>query len=141
MREVFDPVRQLWVAATPEEVVRQTWIQRMVTVLGFPKELMAVEKELKVLPHLIEEKNVVPSRRIDVLSFMKTNENMMPLILIECKKGELTQKALDQVASYNYYVKAPYIAIVNQFHIRLRIKEREISTLPSYLELLEGCRG
>lgn len=134
MKEVFDPLRNVWVAATPEEVVRQTWIQRMIGELQFPRELMAVEKELRSLPHLLD----VPNRRIDLLAFMKTNETLKPLLLIECKEAELTEKALDQVMSYNLYVKAPYVAVVNQRQIRFRSSVGELSRMPSYLELVEA---
>jgi hypothetical protein len=145
MREVFDIVRQVWVAATPEEVARQTWIQRMTSDLGFPRALLAVEKELKTLPHLAGEKHALPSRRIDLLSFMKRQETVSPLLLIECKEAELTQEALDQVTAYNHYVRAPYVAIVNQFEIRFRYqlasRPCEISRLPTYLELIGGLYG
>ena len=145
MREVFDLIRQTWVAATPEEVVRQAWIQRMIGELGFPGELLAVEKELKTLPHLIEEKSSLPGRRIDLLSFMKTQDTLRPLLLIECKEAPLTQEALDQAIGYNHYVKAPYVAIVNGSEIRFRYqlssKQHEIPRLPSYLELVEALYG
>lgn len=138
MREVFDPIRQVWVAATPEEVVRQMWIQRMIGELKFPRELLAVEKELRALPHLQEEKNLLPNRRIDLLSFMNT---IKPLLLIECKQAELTDEALDQVIGYNHYVKAPYVAIVNGSDIRFLHGQSELSRLPSFLELVEVLHG
>lgn len=145
MKQVFDLIRQTWVAATPEEVVRQTWIYRMIGELKFPKELLAVEKELKALPHLIEDKNSLPNRRIDLLSYMKTDDKLKPLLLIECKETELTQEALDQAIGYNHYVKAPYVAIVNgsgiRFRYQLSCKKCEISRLPSYLELMESLHG
>jgi hypothetical protein len=145
MREVFDLIRQMWVAATPEEVVRQTWILRMIGEFKFPRELLVVEKELKALPHLAQEKSVLPTRRIDLLAFMKRGDTMRPLLLIECKEGVLTQEALDQSIGYNHYVKAPYVAIVNPSEIRLRYqlscKQCEISRLPSYFELIEALNG
>jgi hypothetical protein len=134
-KEVFDPIRQAWVAATPEEVVRQMWIQRMIGELKFPRELLAVEKELRALPHLAQEKNTLPNRRIDLLSFMNTTT---PLLLIECKAEELTDEALNQAISYNHYVKAPYVAIVNGSDIRFCYQQKEISRLPTYLELVEA---
>ncbi len=140
MNEVFDPIRNTWVAATPEEVVRQTWIQRMILELKFPKELLAVEKDLKALPHLSQEIKL-PDRRIDLLVFMKKNATFVPLLLIECKEGALKEEALSQVLSYNHYVKAPFVAVVNQHEIRLRGHAGEMKTLPSYSELLEVLHG
>ena len=140
MKQVFDLIRQRWVAATPEEVVRQTWILRMIGDLKFPKELLAVERELKELPHLIGTRPL-PTRRIDLLSFMKKNDTVQPLLLIECKEAELTQEALDQALSYNHYVKAPFVAIVNQNQIRFQYQQQEIATLPSYVELIGVLHG
>ena len=140
MREVFDPLRMNWVRATPEEVVRQTWIQRMIKELHYPRELLAVEKELNALPHLAHEASL-PLRRIDLLSFMKSADGIKPLLLIECKESELTQEAMDQVISYNHYVKAPFVAIVNPTQIRFRSNTTEMCRLPSYHELLEALHG
>jgi hypothetical protein len=144
VKEVYDPIRQMWVAATPEEVVRQTWIQRMLE-LNFPKALMVVEKELKVLPYLTENRYLLPSRRVDVLCFMKKNEGLHPLLLIECKGGKLTQQALDQAAAYNHHVGASYVAVVSPAEIRFQYQFKglqcELSRLPSYLELVEGISG
>lgn len=145
MRKVFDVIRQMWVAATPEEIVRQTWIQRMIGDLRFPKELLAVEKELKALPHLIQRQGDLPSRRIDLLSFMKIIEELKPLLLIECKEASLTEEALDQVVAYNHYVKAPFVAVVNRCAIRFRYQlasdQHEITWLPSYSELMRALHG
>lgn len=140
MNEVFDPIRNTWVAATPEEVVRQTWIQRMILELKFPKELLAVEKELKALPHLSQEMKF-PDRRIDLLVFMIKNGTFSPLLLIECKEGALKEEAFAQALSYNHYVKAPFVAVVNQHEIRLRSISGEMRMLPSYSELLESLHG
>ncbi len=140
MKQVFDPLRKSWVRATPEEVVRQTWIQRMVEELHYPKELLAVEKELKALPHLEHEVSL-PLRRIDLLSFMKSADGIKPLLLIECKESELTHEAMDQAISYNHYVKAPFVAIVNSSQIRFRSNGAEMSRLPSYHELIEALHG
>lgn len=107
-QHVYDEVRRLWVKATPEEVVRQTWIQRMVRHLGYPKELMAVEKEIRELPHL--EGTGFPDRRIDLLCFAK---GVAPLLLVEFKEDKLDDSAIEQVIGYNYFVKAPFIAVAN----------------------------
>lgn len=145
MRQVYDTIRQKWVAATPEEIVRQTWIQRMVQELKFPKELLAVERELKMLPHLEQYPHPLPSRRIDILSFGKRMDSIFPLLLIECKDEPLSQDALDQAVAYNTFVQAYYVAIVNQDQIRfkynLACKRCEIDRLPSFQDLVEVVDG
>ena len=46
LSELYDPIREMWVAATPEEEVRQRLIALMIHSLGFPRGLLAVERSL-----------------------------------------------------------------------------------------------
>jgi len=144
MKQVYDKIRQKWVAATPEEIVRQRWTQRMVQELQFPAELLVIERELKMLPHLEQYPHPLPTRRVDVLSFGKNPHQVFPLLLIECKSEPLSQEALDQAVAYNTFVQAFYVAIVNQDQIRLRYnlscKSCEIDRLPSFTDLMEAIR-
>lgn len=129
MKQVFDQLRRQWVEATPEELIRQSWLQRMMQELGYPKEVLAVERELKSLVRYHPEP--LPNRRIDILCFT----NFEPLLLIECKQ-QLSQEAMDQVVAYNQFVKAPYVAIVDRNQILLHLKDRQIDYLPRYDELV-----
>ncbi len=142
MKQVYDTIRRKWVAATPEEIVRQTWIQKMVQELQFPKELLVVERELKMLPHLEQYPHPLPNRRVDILSFGKGIDTVFPLLLIECKDESLSQDALDQAVAYNTFVQAFYVAIVNQDQIRLKFSSYcEIDRLPSFHDLAEAAYG
>ena len=145
MKQVYDNIRQQWVAATPEEIVRQRWIQKMVRELGFPKELLVIERELKMLPHLKEHPHPLPNRRVDLLSFGKGATDIFPLLLIECKDELLSQQALDQALAYNTFVQAYYVAIVNQDQIRLKYNlacsRCEIGHLPNFKDLMEAVSG
>ena len=42
---IFDEVRKLWVTLTPEEWVRQNFLQYLVYKKKYPASLIAVEKE------------------------------------------------------------------------------------------------
>lgn len=132
MREVYDEIRSSWVAATPEEVVRQLWLKKMVSELGYPKELISVEKELKTFPHLATA--AVPDRRVDIVCY---DGSLKPLLLVECKAEPLSMKAMEQALGYNLYVKAPYVALVNGQEISFRYKHYELKRLPRYLELVK----
>lgn len=94
----------------PEERVRQRLYRHLVEELGYPPSLIALEVELKDLPHLFGVP--VPKRRLDLLCLEKVS--MRPLLLVECKAVKLTQKALDQLLGYNYFVEARYLALVNE---------------------------
>jgi len=139
MREIYDEVRSSWVAATPEEIVRQLWLKKMVCELGYPKELIAVEKELKTFPHLASA--TVPDRRVDIVCY---DSSLKPLVLVECKAESLSMKAMEQALGYNLYVQAPYVALVNgqeiSFRYDLSCKHCELKHLPKYSELVAYVR-
>lgn len=144
---VFDEIRQIWVKATPEEIVRQQWIKRMVHQLGYPRELLVVEKGLKELPHIVSAD--APDRRLDILCYGKgihPSHLLFPLLLIECKKEQLTEGAVNQVIGYNYHVKAPFAAVANLDTVSLgffdQAKNQYVfcSFLPTFKELIQWVK-
>lgn len=97
---VYDPIRQRFVTATPEELVRQELLRRMIHLLGYPKGLIAVEKEFASL-----------GRRADLVCYQK---HFSPLLVVECKRGECTADAREQVLGYNSALGAPFVCIAGQ---------------------------
>lgn len=113
---LFCPLRKKWVAALPEERVRQALIQRMHFELGYPMGTMALEKALNQLPHL-QQTPSLPKRRADLIILSRgvhPQYSLYPLLLIECKAVPLSEKTLRQITGYNQFVGAPFIAAVNQ---------------------------
>lgn len=130
MKQVYDRLRRQWVAATPEELVRQSWLHKMVEQLHYPPSLLVVEKELKHLPHLSDYEGSLPNRRVDILSF----DRLRPLLLIECKQ-RVSEEAMEQAVAYNLFVQAAFVAIVDQNQICLRSHDRLLDWLPPFSEL------
>lgn len=154
-QQVFDEVRRRWVKATPEEQVRQQWLRWMIHKQGYPRELLAVEKEIKELPHLFGK--VVPDRRIDILCYAQVDSNfestwaygggsLFPLLMVECKAEKLSEEAINQAIGYNHHVKAPFIAIANLEEMRFghwddgKKKYEFYPVLPAYKELMKWIR-
>ncbi|MBS0653337.1 MAG: type I restriction enzyme HsdR N-terminal domain-containing protein [Verrucomicrobia bacterium] len=141
-RQIFDSFRGIWVKATPEEIVRQSVLRKMVHDLGYPRELIAVEKEIGELVPL--STTSAPQRRIDIVCFKKNlSSGLQPLILIECKDEPFTQKAIDQVIGYNAFIKAPFLSVVSRegevigHWDELQQSYRFRRGFPGYQELLE----
>lgn len=135
---LFDPYRSSFVQASPEEIVRQKLLHVMTSQLGFPRQLISVEKKLSELPHLQGNTNI-PHRRADVLCFAKDihpKYPLFPLLLIECKEGHAGDEASAQVLGYNHFVQALYVAIAGENGVFL-IHPKKFSFLPRYEELLE----
>ncbi|MBR4431962.1 MAG: type I restriction enzyme HsdR N-terminal domain-containing protein [Paludibacteraceae bacterium] len=101
--QIFCEWRHRWVRLTPEEWVRQQLLHRLVEQLGYPAALIAVEAPIKVGKM---------QKRCDAIVY---NNVMQPLMLIECKAEtvSLTQKTLDQAATYNRKLQVPYLILHN----------------------------
>lgn len=143
---IYCPIRKEWVAALPEEHVRQRMLLHMINDCGFPLSLIAVETSLKQLPHLAAtDLHQIPNRRADIICFAKQQNSvggLYPLLTVECKAVKLTPKVINQVVGYNYFVKASFVVIVNQTEIRTGWYDKSHETytfvnyLPSYRDLM-----
>ena len=100
---IFDEVRKQWIVLTPEEWVRQNFLQYLIQVKKYPAALMAVEKEI----FLGDVK-----KRFDIVVYDK---NTQPWMLIECKEMNvvLDNAVLSQVLRYNINLQVPYLVITN----------------------------
>lgn len=101
--EVLDRLRQRFVALTPEEWVRQHFVNFLVHHKGYPAALMANEVELHV-----GEKRL----RCDSVLF---DMERKPRVIMEYKAESvpITDKVLTQVATYNMLLHVEYLMISN----------------------------
>ena len=133
--------------SSPEEIIRQALIKKMVEEKGYPKECITIEKALNQLPHL--KGKTVPKRRFDVVCFsskVHPTIELFPLLLVECKAIDLKRDALSQIVGYNFHVEAFSIALVNAYTIvtGCRVKKggyQFTKELFSYQELIEKAKA
>ena len=148
---VYDEIRKKWVAATPEEFVRQNLLKKMIYELSYPRELLAIERALSEMPHLSQlHVCSVPSRRLDIVCFckgVKPSFALYPLIIIECKEDPSESKAaLEQVLGYNHYVQAYFVAIATSQEVQVwyqsaSSKQYEcLHHMPSFHELMQSVK-
>lgn len=100
---IFDSLRKKHLILTPEEWVRQHWINFLIEHKGYPKGLFSLEKGMKY--------NRL-SKRTDLVVFDREG---IPFLLIECKAPEvqINEKTLAQAMSYNTEIKSPNIVLSN----------------------------
>jgi hypothetical protein len=91
----------------PEERVRASLVDLMCSELGYPRSLIAIEKQLAAFPGC----SSAPNRRLDIICF--TPHASAPLLLIECKAEGNEEAARRQVIGYNFYIGAPFVAIAS----------------------------
>jgi hypothetical protein len=143
---LFCLIRKEWVAALPEEVVRQRLLLHMIEHKGFPASLIAVEQPLRGLPHLsTSDRQKVPNRRADIICYANGGMNaLQPLLIVECKSINLAPAIMNQIAGYNHFVRSRFIAIANKGEIRTGWydgKKKDyifVDFLPSYADLIKS---
>jgi hypothetical protein len=101
--QIFDSIRKKYVVLTPEEWVRQNFLQYLIQEKNFPSSLIAVEAGLKY--------NQL-QKRADVLVYDKSGS---PFLMVECKAPsvKITQDTFDQIARYNVVFKVKYLVVTN----------------------------
>ena len=123
---IFDEVRRLWVTLTPEEWVRQNFMQYLLQVKKYPGPLTAIEKEIR----LGELK-----KRFDILVYDAQHQ---PWLMVECKGMDvsLNDAVLQQVLRYNVAVPVSYLVITNGSSCFAYIKKNSqlqlLDALPAY---------
>ncbi len=125
---IFDVIRKKYVVLTPEEWVRQHFLHYMTGTLKYPRSLIRVETGLTY--------NQL-QKRSDIVVFDREGK---PWMIVECKAPDfkLSQKVVEQVATYNTSHRAAYITVTNGFtHLCVSTDWREGTTrlldqMPAY---------
>ena len=131
---IFDSLRKRYVALTPEEWVRQHFVNYLISQLHYPAALMANEISITL--------NGM-TRRCDTVVYSRDLE---PLAIIEYKAPSvsISQKVFEQAIAYNHVLRVPYIIMSNGLmHYCCHIDYAQMSSeflreLPDYATL-SGC--
>lgn len=99
---IFDPLRKKWIRLTPEEWVRQNFLQYLIQERQFPASLIAIEKGITA-----DEL----SKRFDILVYHKDR----PWLMVECKEmgTPITMDTLHQLLRYHRILQATYLIVTN----------------------------
>ncbi len=100
---IFDPVRKIYCALTPEEKVRQTVLHHLIEDRKYPSGLVAVEYSIKV--------NGL-NKRCDIVVFNRCGE---PFMIVECKAESVAidEKVLHQIIRYYSGLRCEYFLLTN----------------------------
>jgi len=100
---IFDILRRRYVALTPEEWVRQSFVHFLTEHLDYPATLLANEIELEV---------GLKKLRADSVLY---NQKLQPRMIIEYKAPSIpiTEKVFDQISAYNLLLHADYLVVSN----------------------------
>jgi hypothetical protein len=99
---IFDEIRKQWLLLTPEEWVRQNFLNYLIKVKNYPSSLIAVEREI-TLGDL--------KKRCDIVVYKQAK----PWMIVECKEMQvkLTEAVLKQILNYNISLDVAFLVITN----------------------------
>jgi len=125
---IFDKLRKKYLVLTPEEWVRQHFVQYLIDEKKYPISLIALEKQLTI-------NNL--KKRSDILIFNKKGNHE---IIVECKAPsiKITQDTFDQIARYNLKLKAKFLIVTNgleHFYCKMDFKNKTyifLKEIPNY---------
>jgi hypothetical protein len=128
---LFDIIRKRNIIITPEEWVRQHFVQFLINQKHYPKALIKLEGGHKLLGM---------AKRTDIVVFNAAGEK---ILLVECKAPSVTidQKTFDQVARYNMVHRVNLLAVSNgiqHYFCRIDFEQNNykfIEELPDYREI------
>jgi len=129
---ILDPLRRKFVKLTPEEWVRQNFVQYLINEGKYPPGLIGTEVMFRF--------NKL-KRRVDILIHDRSGK---PVMIVECKAPEvkIDDKIFDQIVCYNMEFKVPYIIVTNGMdHYACKIDHNEnkyefLLVIPLYEDLL-----
>lgn len=100
---LYDAIRKKYMVLQPEEMVRQLTICFLVESIGFNQQRLQVEKQVIINGR---------SKRYDIVVY---DEDLLPYLLVECKAPSvhINQSTFDQLAIYNFSLKAPFSMVTN----------------------------
>jgi len=125
---LFDEIRKKNIILTPEEWVRQHFVQYLIRQKGYPRSLIRLEGGLKL--------NGL-QKRTDIVVFDSSGQR---ILIVECKAPSVSidQKTFDQVARYNMVHKVSLLAVSNglqHYYCTINHEKRNylfIEDLPAY---------
>lgn len=133
--KVFDTLRRKYVTLTPEEYVRQHFVNYLTHTLGYPASLCANESVLELNG---------TRRRPDTIVY---GSDLRPLAIVEYKAPdvEITQEVFDQIARYNMVLRVRYLIVSNGMRHYCCVMDYDsmsyhfIPRIPDYAELTAGA--
>lgn len=126
---LFDELRRKQIIITPEEWVRQHFVQYLIGHKQYPKTLIRLEGGLMM--------NGM-ARRSDILIYNRAGNK---ILMVECKAPSvaITQQVFDQIARYNMTHRVPLLAVTNglqHYFCQIDFEQssyRFIEQLPDYV--------
>ena len=135
METIYDPLRRKDVSLTPEERVRQWFIEQLRNAAGVPLHQMMSEVAL--------EYGAGKKWRADIVVY---GHGGVPMAVVECKRPdiEISKEVLEQALRYSAVLQVPFLFLTNGHLTYICRKTGDgyafLDKAPVYEEMLAQCR-
>ena len=132
---IYDPLRRKDVPLTPEERVRQWFIDQLKTAAGVPLHQMMSEVAL--------EYGAGKKWRADIVVYGRGG---VPMAVVECKRPDIavTKEVLEQALRYSAVLQVPFLFLTNGHLTYICRKAGDtyefLDKAPVYEEMLDQCQ-
>jgi len=131
--EIFDRIRKKYVSLTPEEWVRQHFVEFLIEQKKYPQNKISNETSICY-------NNL--NKRCDTIVY---DNDFKPLAIVEYKspKVKITQKVFDQILVYNQKLNVPFLSVSNGLaHIfcKIDLENSKISFFEQIPDYKDICR-
>lgn len=127
---ILDTLRKKYVPLTPEEWVRQHFVQYLIHERQVPRPLIALEMAFPFQK---------THYRADVVVY---NRALEPVMIVECKRPSvsISQQTFNQIGLYNVVIRAQYLVVTNGLqHFCCRVHDEQltfVTEIPPYSTLV-----
>lgn len=136
---LFDPIRKKLILQTPEEIVRQKFVQYLISEKNVPKDMIELEVPMSYF---------VPKAkgRADIIVYTLEHNNRVPILIVECKSQNtpLIDDVFDQVYNYEEILYANTVAVTNGVELFVEAWSEKskcympLEELPNYIDLVNA---
>ena len=138
---VLCSTRKKLIQVTPEEIIRQEFVSKLITDFNVPPTFIDVE-----VPLSYYQEGKRGRADIIVSGFDQKRNERIPLMVIECKAPSvhLTDRVFDQVMGYDEFLEPKVMIMTNGYETISyswdydKQDYREIKEIPKYSDLIKG---
>ena len=157
---ILDQLRRRYVSLTPEEWVRQHFVNYLIQEKGYPRTLLANEVELRVGDKKLRCDTLLYKKRSITKGIIRqpaaeahpaastqqanSSKKLYPLAIVEYKAPtvSLSQKVFDQITIYNMLLHVDYLVVSNgikHYCCRMDYENQKylfLDDIPNYQEII-----
>ena len=129
---IFDLIRKKYLLLSPEEWVRQSFLNYLINHKNYPQSLMENEAMIKL-------NNM--TRRCDTVVY---DNQLKPLVIVEYKRPDvkIDQQVFDQIVRYNIVLRVDFLIVSNglsHFCCKMNYENQTydfLESIPAYKDLI-----